>query len=168
MNHDAQALNRQHFEIKILNALWHSLCSKHHSIWQEMSLRMWDICAFCEYGNETTLGVHCAYFSLQEQFSLKLVYVRYSSAFLLKCCTTSLDTVHTYLIFSDLLFCCIPSSNFFEWLAEGQVSGNIVVKWKHTPRCSHRICSCTQIVGEHLFITCKLEKSAHGSRDYWS
>ena len=54
-----------------------------------------------------------------------------------------------FLIFC---FCCMPSSNFFEWLAEGQVSGilNIVVKWKHTPRCSHRICSCAQIVGEHL------------------
>ena len=60
-----------------------SSVSKHHSIWQEMSraLRTWDICAFWEYGNEATLGVHlerlhCAWFSLQEQFPLKIVYVR--------------------------------------------------------------------------------------------
>ena len=151
MNHDAQALNRRHFGIKILNVLWHSLCSKHHSIWQEMSLRTWDICAFCEYGNETTLGVHYIIQFARAIFSENsLCTLQFRT--LVKCCTTSLDTVQTCVIFRIFWFCCMPSSNFFAWLAEGQVSGilNVVVKLKHTPRCSHRICSCTQIVGEHL------------------
>ena len=51
------------------------VASKLHSIWQGMSLKTCDICAYIwEYGNETTLGVHfdrlhCPWFSLQTAFS---------------------------------------------------------------------------------------------------
>ena len=73
--------------------------------------------------------LHCAWLSLQEQFSLKIVYVCSSSAFLLKFCTTSwtqyrlavCDFVWCFFFFF-FFFCSRPSSNCFAWLAEGQVS----------------------------------------------
>ena len=50
-----------------------------------------------------------------------------------------------YVIFPGALFCSMPSSNCFAWLAEGQVSSILnnvhVVKWNCTPSCSHKICT---------------------------
>ena len=47
------------------------------------------------------------------------------------------------------IFCCMPSCNCFAWLAEWQVSDIMWSSENVPPRCSHKICSCTHVVGKY-------------------
>ena len=119
-----------------------------HYIWQELSLRTWDICESRQWD----------YFGSTLQ-QIALCMIQFARAVLSENSVCMLEfgilvkMLHIFghntdSVFSGVLFCCMPSSNCFVWLAEGQVFSilNNAVKWNRTPRCSHKICSCTQIV----------------------
>ena len=94
--------------------------------------------------------MHCAGFSLKEQFSMKMVYICYSSALLLKMLHNIFGCNTDYVILSGVLFfaACLPATVLHDLLYL-QVSDIMWSSETVPPRCSHKICSCTHVVGKY-------------------
>ena len=107
----------------------------------EMSLRTWGVCFLRVYGNETTFG------STLRQTALCIIQFART--------IFSENSLELSILVKMWFFWCFVLRHAFQQLfcmtCWGTVSSilNNVVGWNRTPRCLHKICSCTQIVGKN-------------------